>query len=532
MALISVDLKTTFQFDLSPKTFKFEDTTDYAAQGVGLSEVTGVLKVIDPAGNTHYNNLDHTDPDIDPDVSRIGVKTISLPLLADGSVMQGQYTITYTVRVAATTIDPAYDISVEKKLTLVYVSPEIDLTLTSDCVTPLLKSVDGTTYLVNSVDPTIVRDHKIIYPASLNKADVTGIGATLETNVFYTIANSTLQHSSSLTSTLTYIYAVDFIVTDSITGNTYNDVACDAQLCDIYCCLRAEWNRYEDYKNTNKRLADKHLANWHQMIGLSEKIRIALECGKGDHISGYLATIQNLGNCEAGCGCDDGVPTLVTGLGGGGTVIVESAGTPIEVTSSISGTTTTYFVKLADATVTKINNLYNSIVTAGSGVTITPTVAPNGDISYKVDFTDASVEPDILSFKVDLDFTTSSPPVITISNVANYGSAFKAPTITNANTVQADWLAKNNCFTLKTFWLLQGAKNYKAHIEILQQTWGPIKGWSGGVDCGFGRSIEVQIMINDNAELQFRFCDPDGFPISGNVLNFYTNFKLAITLIA
>lgn len=529
MALVTVNLKTTFQFNLSPKTFKFEDITDYSSQGIGLSEVTGVLTIIDPAGNTIYNNIDHTDPDIDPDVSLTGVKTILLPLLADSSVMQGEYTITYTVRVAAGTVDPAYDISVEKKLTLTYVSPTVSLTLTSDCVKPLLKSVDSTSYLVNSVDPTIVRDHKIIYPASLNIADVTGTGGTLETNVFYTIKESTLQHSSSLTSTLTYIYANDFIVTDSITGAAYNDVACDAQLCDIYCCLRAEWNRYESHKNTNERLARDHLANWHQMIGLSEEIRIALECGKGNDISGYVATIQELGNCEAGCGCDDGEPALVTGLGGGtGTVVVESGGSPIIVTKTVEGTTTTYTVSLADETVTKINNLYNTTLSEGAGVTITETVDVNGNINYEITFTDTSVEPDILSFNVNFDISTNSPPVITISDVSKYGSAFKTLTlaITNTNPIQADWLSKNAVFILDGFWLSQGFKNYKVHIEILKHTFArfpmPV----------IGRGFDSQVIVNNSTNLHFRFADTDGFGITGNMIRFYSNIKLSITLIA
>lgn len=530
MALTSVNIKTTFQFKPSPKTFKFEDTTDYGGQGVGENEVTGVIKVVDPAGNTHYNNTNHSAPDIDPDVIKTNTTTITLPLLADGTVIQGKYVITYTVRVSSTTANPAYDISVTKNLTLTYVSPTIKLGLTSDCVKPLLKSSDATSYLVNAVDPTIVRVHKIIYPASLNKADVTGTGKVLETNTFYTIKGSTLQHSSSLTSTLTYTYATDFIVTDEITGSAYNDVECDAQLCDIYCCLRAEWNRFQDYKDTNARLAAKHLANWLQMMALSEKIRIALDCGKGDHVSGYVATIRKLGNCESGCGCDDGTPALVTGLGGGtDTVIVDSGGTPITVTKVVSGTTTTYTVALAAATVTKINALRNATVTAGTGVTVDTTTDADGNKTYKVSFTDTTVEPNILSFKVDLALTTSAPPVITVSDISKYGTAFQNPTLTNGNTTQADWKNKNNCFTLKTFWASQGSKNYKAHIEILS-TQAATQGSAGG--CGVSRPIEVEIVDNSSTTLDFRFVYASGALITGKFLNLFTNIKLALTLTA
>ena len=62
MALTLCDFSTTFQYAPSPKTFLFTDITDYAAQGVGLAEVTGILKVTDPTGAIHYNNTNFSAP--------------------------------------------------------------------------------------------------------------------------------------------------------------------------------------------------------------------------------------------------------------------------------------------------------------------------------------------------------------------------------------------------------------------------------------------------------------------------------------
>jgi hypothetical protein len=78
MALTTVSFQTTFQYDQSPKTFKFVDDTDYAGQSVPLANVTGVFKIVDPLGNTIYNNTNHSAPDINPAVSLINSITIAL----------------------------------------------------------------------------------------------------------------------------------------------------------------------------------------------------------------------------------------------------------------------------------------------------------------------------------------------------------------------------------------------------------------------------------------------------------------------
>jgi hypothetical protein len=38
MALTTVAFQTTFQYDQTPKTFKFVDQTDYAGQGIALAD--------------------------------------------------------------------------------------------------------------------------------------------------------------------------------------------------------------------------------------------------------------------------------------------------------------------------------------------------------------------------------------------------------------------------------------------------------------------------------------------------------------
>lgn len=526
MALVTVDFETTFQFEAGPpKTFQFKDTTDYVGQSVDLADVTGILKIISPDGLTFYNNLSHATPDIDPNVSLFNSITITLPLLGDGTVQQGDYIITYEVQ---DTSGAPFEVSKQKTLDLQYVSPTVDLDMTVNCSTPLLDSTDNTPYTVNGVDPVIVRDHRILYPASTQTPDVTGTSQVLSTNVFFTIANQDLQHSSSLVSDLTYTFAVDFIVTDTVTGNGFIDVNCDAQLCDVYCCIRAEFNRYLDNIGVNNTQKNIHFANWNEMIGIAHQIDIAQDCGKGDDISALVSRLLKLGNCEPGCGCDDGEPQLVVGLGGGsGIVVVDSGGVPVIVTPVINGNTTTFTVSLEASFVTKVNNLFNTTLTAGTDVTITPTIDGNGDIDYVIDFTPTFVEPDISTFLVDINIEPGVLPVVTVSEVSVSGSAFKLATPTVANQITASaaaFFAQNTDFLIDDIWDAQGGLQFKADVEIVDL----ILTTSQIVSAD--SLVLAQMFDNNSTNISFRFLNPDGSRATGNKLLDYDNIKLQVTL--
>jgi len=523
MALITVDFETTFQFGAGPpKTFQFKDTTDYAGQGVNLADVTGVLKIIAPDTTTIYNNVTHGTPDIDPDISLLSVIQIDLPLLGGGGVQQGNYTITYTVE---DTFGAPFTVDNTKILDLAYVSPTVDLDMTVNCSTPILTSTDNTPYTVGGVTPVIIRDHQILYPASTQTAPVVGTSAILSTNVFFTIANQDLQHSSSLVSTLTYTFAVDFIVTDSISGNGFIDVNCDAQLCDIYCCLTAQYTRYLDARSANRIQAELEFRKWDEMVGLAHQISIAQECGKGDDISAFVSRLLKLGNCEPGCGCDDGEPQLVVGLGGsgGGLVVVDSGGTPVIVTPVINGNTTTYTVSLAASFVSKVNDSFNSTVSAGANVVITTTIDANGNKDFKVDFTSNVTEPEILTFLVDIVLEDGVLPVVNVTKVSVSGDAFgNAPTVVNKVTTSVSgFLSQSTAFKIDAIWDNQLALQFKPDIHIIDKDF--------AAASGAPATIYLEMFDNNNTNISFRFLDRNGNNAPGNVISLFTNIQLQVT---
>ena len=462
MALTTVDFGVTFQEGASPPTFKFLDTTDFAGQGANTALATGVFKIVDPTNTTYYNNTTHATPDINPDVSLQNIITISLPLDASGNTLQGTYTITYTVRISDTSLSAAYDVTKTLTFEYSYTSPTGSLTMTANCVKPQLTASDVTSYRVNAIDPTITRVITLIHPAALQLADVTGTGSQLSITAFYTGENQ-----SSLTSTLTYVFT-SYTVTDTITASAIFDVDCD-DLCDIYCCLRAEWNRYQDNKGTNDTKAKRAFSAWMEMMAIAGLIRTALECGKDTHVAAYTAELLKIGNCEPGCGCVDGDPVPVTGLGGvsSNDVVVDSGGAPVTINAVTVGNTTTYSVVIDAAFVAKVNNSYNSITTGGTNITVTETVAANGTKTYVVNSTGSGGH-DHQTILLEIDFNQTVVPTITKLNESLNGSTFQAATIANQNNASyVDWQKTKNHFRVSDYLQTAGTNN-KPLLDLIK----------------------------------------------------------------
>lgn len=527
MALSTVQYSSYFHYDESTKQLKFTDSTDYAAQGTSDANVTIVIKVESPSG-VFYNNTNHGDPDIDPDVSLNSTKLIALPLDGSGQPEQGLYTI--TLEYEDTVVGPTTVTDV-KTFTLDYTSPTVDIDMTVDCVTPLLTATDDSAYTVNGVAPSVVRDFKIHYPPSTPTADVTGTAASINTSTFYTVADSTIEHSSSLTSTLTYLFDSDDLiyVIDEVTGSEVIQVACNGDICDIYCCLRSQWNRYDTAKGSNNTQAIKELAKFEKIVSLASLVGTAVRCGKNDHISDYVSEILRIADCDAGCSCDDGTPQLVTGLAVNGNNVIVDAGTGIQVTAVTGGGTTTYTVALTSENVNKLAATYNSVVAAGTNISsVSSSSSTVGDVTtttYTVNATDTVVE----SLFVRAKFTISSGnvPTITIENQKEYGTIFGTVNqsggtefILNNNGVYVDFANKLTDFTIGNFFSA-GSVNYWPEVNVVNVV-KPVR----GDKTSWVRDIQADIPEINASEFTLRFLDMDGHPVNGKTIQDYISFEL------
>jgi hypothetical protein len=150
MALAVIDFHVSFALHTATKKFIFSDLTDYAGQSVALADANGILKIVDPDGTVVYENLDYGSADIDLDVSRIDTAAVAIPLDSSGNPKSGTYTFTYSVK----DNNDATIVVKEKTFDYSYVAPSIDISITADCLTPNLKSVDTTGYTVDGVTPS------------------------------------------------------------------------------------------------------------------------------------------------------------------------------------------------------------------------------------------------------------------------------------------------------------------------------------------------------------------------------------------
>lgn len=149
MAITNVDFSVNFFVDKTSSRFVITDTTDYASQGVTVGDLTGVLRIVSPTGVVVYDNNDFNAPDIDYSATRIS-DYVSVPVyVGTNNPIQGVYTISLIVSEDDGDTSFTSTIEVDYRAT----KPVSALEVTVDCVSPLLSSVDKTSYSINGVTP-------------------------------------------------------------------------------------------------------------------------------------------------------------------------------------------------------------------------------------------------------------------------------------------------------------------------------------------------------------------------------------------
>lgn len=529
MALTTPIYSSYFNNTLATKQITFTDSTDFVAQGTVAGNVTVVVKIVDPLGTTTYNNTNHAAPDIDCGTSLDSIITIPLTLDGNKEILQGDWEITleYVDSVVAATI---VDV---KTFTLTYTSPEIDIAIIADCISPLLSATDKTKYTRNYVVPTVVRDFVLNYPTSLAITPLSGTGSMITSSTLYTSSTEALEYSATLTSTLTYLFDSTNLIyfIDEVDGSEVAWITCAADLCDIYCCIKSQYNRWKSAINVNAVLATQELAKFNAVMSITSMVGLALRCSMSTDISGYVTEILDLAGCEAGCSCGDGTPQLVTGLGVAGDEVIVEEGTGITVTSTSGGGTTTYVVGLTTLNVSKLANLFNTIPVAGTGVTVSaPTVTTVGSVttkSYTITATDTIVES--LFARVHLAFAAGVVPVLTIEDQKKYGSAFATIDMValnefitnnnNNNSLSTAWLTSFTSFTIDNFFTTPA--DYYPSVEIVNI----VRPVPGNKSSWLSNS-NVEITSMSASSFDIRFVDGSGTPVTGTSLQEFTSLEL------
>ncbi len=401
----ALSINICFELNNTPKNFKLTDDTDYTTEGIALTDVRGLFKITAPDGSIAYENAgyaasDFTAPDIDADVSLIN-SLISLPLDSNGDVQLGNYVVEYKIDVAGAVQTGVYDksFSVEN----CHIDPLVDIDFTIDCFNSNLTSTDNTDYGTElAPTPTsVTRTHTAYAPPT------TGLSDTVTSNkILVASPIATKTWTLGISTVVQWDYPDGLCVISTIVGETEAEVVCDVSICDIFCCIDKLYNRYKAALATNSVLASEIKTTQLDVVALDLVLfQKALECGRNDKAQAYYDHILEVSGCEPGCSCsDDDVSVVIPVCVVAGTTVVDACGNgAITVTANTIGNTTTYTVCFQQALLDRLNALFNTTLTAGAGISVTPTVQPNGDVDYVIANTAGAKEESLLSANTDFD---------------------------------------------------------------------------------------------------------------------------------
>jgi hypothetical protein len=512
----NVSIETRFQLDNSPKNFKITDNADYVGTyGIALADVEGVLKIVDPNGNTVHQTV-FPAVDIDLDVSTF-IDTIALPLDANNEVLKGNYTITYTVEVTGATDPGTYEKSFIYKYC--YDGVDMDIDLTVDLICAQLTSTDNTSYPQEVT--TTTRTHTVHPPSGLDATEWPVQTVSTQNNIYSKDGNkiATKTWTGKVVNILELTYSDGLIVDVTVTGNSERDIQDDINICNLQCNMRALVDRYYTALGTNTVNADEiYRDQLAPSLAGAFMYTSNIQCGNFDLAEKYYQDVLTFTGSQPDCACSDSdEPEIIfascSGGGSGQTYVVDACNTnnALTVTSNTIGDTTTFTVCFNQTLFDKLSALTETVIQSTDGsITITSNTVgytTTWDIKTNTALPAASA---VHSFSgiMDIDLFTNAIP--TLAWDANYntlvGNKLQLPTITNTNTVLADWNSLQNCFYLEGYVDQSGGE---FPIPQMQVTYAFPAGADSFDPCFDVRDIFINIVeINEtDNRIYFQFVD-------------------------
>jgi hypothetical protein len=589
MSLISTKLNVAYSLGTTPE-FVFTDVTDYSAQSVVLSDITGVIEVTAPSGIVYTGG----SPDITGSASRINSTTILIPLLANGSPEVGNYSFKYTATDGTDTV--TYTVGFDFQ----YISPTGILTPTVDCLSPNLKATDDTNYLSGSTTPsdqfdltavssvnntftisgeksglfkigdtfnvisstandgnytvtsvsstgssTVIgvasitnstvdgkistKTNTIYYPPSLALAPVVGYEPVVSTNTFYSQTQSFKVITKSF-----YDFGNGVSVIDTVSASSELDVDCDVRLCEVFCCINSTLKGYLSYRGVNDVLANQELNKYILATSHLSALRQAFECGYDKEVNSIVQEIMTVTQCTPDCSCSDTTPQPITGLGAANITVVNSSGNGVIVSPSTVGNTTTYTLGLSQAVLNSITaaTATSSVVSTDGSVTITSSTA-SGNTAYDLSIpapAPAVAPVEFMSLNVELAIVNGVKTFTIKDQVIQGVSNLQTPTISYSTTGTSGFNPK---ITVSGF---QSSANntYKMDVSSYFQEFSPL-----GVPLfdsnSTGTSFSSYYLVptlkgKSSGSFSFALLDKDGNVTQGGLINLYSKIYFNIKI--
>lgn len=496
----SIDFKGTFVLGTSGSTptFTLEDITPYSGEGISTSNVKGIITVVGPDGSAFYQNLDFNSPDIQP-ASSTTKSGINLPTVG-GKVVPGNYTATYTIQVSGGVQAGTYVKT--KSFTYGFVAPVISISITANCLSATLTSVDSTSYSVQAIVPTITRTHTVNYqdPITVPQTSDSTQQILITSPNFWTG-----RYTTDITSVLSYSFPNNWYITVTINGNKFFDVNCDTNLCSISCGVKALNQRYINATTNNPELAEELLCVMNRVSFLMNLFNILITCGYGDDANTVLGLIKTEGNFTDDC-CGSGerqIVPITSSSGGSSIVYAVTAGNGISVTTTTGTGSVSWAVAMQASLLNKLNAITNATVVAGSDKI---TVSSNTS-GYNVTYT------------IDLGATIPSPPN-TMAFEAKINSATAIQPTVGSFIVSGGLLSQGLTITAKTGspgdparFLVQSLGTFSAYTALMQLF----------VEGEAEPTFKANIIDKNSTQFEIEFTDMLNTPLT------YSSFALALT---
>ena len=349
------------------------DTTDYAGDGIDLTNVIGYFRVGYPDGTYYLGSF--ASPDIDADVSL--VFTLPIPKDANGDFMTGAYSFSYFTRISGGDVCVGdhsnegnnYDFCpcvTNRSNVAPLKGAEACITYEVNCFCLKITGTDSTDVCTPTTDS---KELTIYPPPSLGLASYSVSSATLAYNFQYTGG-----YELNVNRLLTY---VNGIFTDSVRveSSVFIDVRCDRDLCALVSCYNTYRARILALANdlggvTN--LSKTDLSTWIRVLDDFNAHDHNLRCGNYEQAGVIYNNLKTLLDCDCGCSESD-APKLVnpycSGTGSNNSVtIVEAGNTSVGVSANVVGDVTTYSITVSQALLDTITSLGTNYTTLNATV--------------------------------------------------------------------------------------------------------------------------------------------------------------------
>tara|TARA_A100001391_G_scaffold177346_3_gene141106 strand:- start:5215 stop:6843 length:1629 start_codon:yes stop_codon:yes gene_type:complete len=529
-------------FDLDNSKLLVEDNNDYSTSSLS-GDLHVVVTITGPGGSLHSGGTssspDMTIPSTEYTPSspvqanrKFNGTGISLP-----STINGTYKIEYNIYDQAGsgsvyTETYAFDYS--------FSLPTASVGLSATMSASLLTSTDSTVYGGSYTNDSLTRTHSIHPPAGAvdplgaaipdpadtgSTATITYTGITTGTwsSTVSTFGEwSTGQMASGHQTSKHY-------VTGTVTGGATTTINSDLGLCDVYCCLKALNDRYEQAKCKNKDLAEEYKAKIEDVTRLVTLFVQAVSCGLTGDASCYLTDIKNISECGTECKCygDSSVPANIPIVSTTNTksYVLETSSNRLTLTSSGSGTSAdpvVYRMDLGPQLASDINYVAENIQTTNS--VISETTNQLQDVLQRINNNPGSAER--MSMRLGHIYGGGGVRITKQQDFITGTRFYRADgddiSIISENSSESNWKSLNNSIKVS---------------KLYDSTW---KDTSFYIEAFVINVPELQVEVfdvnkkgeNGYGSFLYRFADRKGYILTNNKLKEYGEIIVSFDLIS